>query len=181
MGLEIHEGPWMLVIGTDHVPAAFVPTSVLRDSEPAVPMLPAAMPVRAVVELRGLFGGMRYRALLGAEFAPRPGSAIMFEVGHSGTLALGGPATCQSLIGETALVVGLPLEFAHASLDGLVRARCATPLAAGMLRVDRAGYDDVDSAHMVFERAGGLLCCVLRAAAGGDEPDEDELRRLVRG
>jgi hypothetical protein len=53
-------------------------------------------------------------------------------------------------------------------------------MPAGRLRVDRAGHDEVDSSQMVFERAAGILRCVLGAAASGSEPNDDEIRRLLR-
>lgn len=178
--IDIQEGIWALAVRAEHEAAAFIPTGSLSDSELVDPSSSMAPGARAVVELRAVAGGLRPRGLLGGEFAPRPGTEIMFRLGHSGALGLGAPATCPSVIGGQALVAGLPVEFAQAALDGLVRVQCAAALPAGVLSIDRGGYDEVESSQMVFERASGLLRCVLTALVVGEEPNEAELRNLIR-
>lgn len=181
MATVVHEGAWSLVVATEHAPASFVASGVLKDYETIASTSGTGSRVRALVELKAVTGGLRPRAMLGGEFAPEQGTGITFAVDHSGALGLGAAATCPSLIGGSSLVAGLPLEFARAVLDGLVRVKCATTTTAGVLHVDRAGHDEVDSSQMVFERASGLLRCVLTASVGGADIDEERLRELLRG
>ena len=75
------------------------------------------------------------------------------------------------------VVSGLPLEFAVPALEGFL---AATPYieVSGDVRVDVAGYDEVESSAIVFERAGGLLRYVLAEAASGMDQN-DSIRGLM--
>ena len=180
MTARIRDGAWQLYIGGEHELAAFKASGLLRTAEVSAPAAAVGRGVRSMVELASAAGGLRPRALIGGEFVTAPGSQLAFEVNHSGDLGLGTLATCPGLGSGRNLVPGLPLEFAQAVLDGLVRVQCRQPLPAGTLRIDRASHDEVESSQVAFERAAGILRCVLAAAAAGEDPDEDELRALLR-
>ncbi|WP_152617710.1 hypothetical protein [Phaeacidiphilus oryzae] len=166
----ISRGGRRAAIRTDESSAVYVGTHVAR-CERAGPAEPVRA-VRAVVELSRALGGMTMRALLGAEFSPDPsGSATEFEVPFDEPLGLGAVAHahCRSELGRS-LVAGLPGDFAAAVLDGLAGEAAARTLPRGLLRIDRAGFDEAGSSEMAFKLAGGLLRCVVEALLHGDDP-----------
>ncbi|MEO3972519.1 hypothetical protein [Streptomyces sp. CAU 1734] len=113
------------------------------------------------------------RGLLGGEFTPAPiGQApiTVFEVPFGAGPAQGatGPS-CHSELGSP-LVPGLPEEFAEAVLAGLLDGS-AGALPAGVLRVDRAGFDVAGSSENTFRETGGLLRSVIGALCAGRDPE----------
>jgi hypothetical protein len=86
---------------------------------------------------------------------------LTIEVAHSGELVAGATRACVGPLGR-ALALGLPEEFATATLAGILEQ--ADSLPAGELRVDAAGYDDADSSAFSFARAGGVLAFIIAAA-----------------
>lgn len=123
---------------------------------------------RAVVELRRSLGGVTMRALLGARFVPgAEGPATLFEVPFGAPLGLGAPAHCASELGRP-LVAGLPSDFAGAALTGLAGAAL---LPAGIVRVDRAGHDEVGSSEKAFQLVGELLREVIRSLMSGQDTE----------
>jgi hypothetical protein len=178
--IHIREGVWQLFVAKEHESAAFRASGVLRSVEVTEPAVAVGRGVRSLVEVIAATGGLRPRALIGGEFCTGPGSQVAFEVHHSGDLGLGSPAACPSLGSGPSLVPGLPQEFAQAVLDGLVRVQCLHSLPAGTLRIDRAGHDEVESSQVAFERAAGILRCVLASDIQNGGQSEDELRALLR-
>jgi hypothetical protein len=145
----------------------------------------AVVTVRALVEVQRRFGGMAPRAVVGGEFTTSDGNEAVFEV-------LAG-SSYESLIGlerqpESAVtsliypnwrfVAGLPQEYAASALDGLADGPCARSLPAGILRLDRAAFDEVESSGFVFAQASDALCCVLAAKLEGRDL-ESALRAAV--
>lgn len=178
----MREGSWELAVVHEHDGARFEPVGVLRESD-SVQQPSESDPgrtVRAVVELVAISGGLRPRALIGGEFVPGSGGRLSIEVNHSGDLGLGASANCPGLAKAKPLVAGLPLEFAQAAVDGLVRVKCEKPVPPGVLRVDRAAHDEVDSSPIAFEKAAGILRCVLASIEASETPDQDEIRRMLR-
>ncbi|WP_319593839.1 hypothetical protein [Streptomyces sp. ID05-04B] len=122
------------------------------------------------MEVSRAFGGMTMRALLGAEFSPDPlGTVTIFEVPFGEPMGLGAVAGCGSELGRP-LVAGLPRDFADAVLDGLAGDTGAEALPAGLLRIDRAGFDETGSSEMAFKLAGGLVRRVVDALLHDDDP-----------
>jgi hypothetical protein len=72
--------------------------------------------------------------------------------------------------------VGLPTEFASAVLDALLAD--ATTWPAGSLRVDRAGFDEIESSAVIFGQAGQVLACAM-AAMLGERDVEAAVRAVV--
>jgi hypothetical protein len=68
------------------------------------------------------------------------------------------------------LVPGLPPEFAQAALDGLARVPAQWD-SGGLIVVDRAAYDEVDSSPVAFEFASRLLVLTLLARLAGSDLD----------
>lgn len=125
---------------------------------------------RAVVEIQRALGGMRMRALLGGAFTPDPGGATTaFEIPVGGPLGIGSPAECDSELGRR-LVAGMPEDFADAAMSGLAGAEDDAGMPAGVLRVDRAAFDEVDSSETAFRLAGDLLRHAIRALTAGLDP-----------
>ncbi|WP_433889225.1 hypothetical protein [Streptomyces sp. CA-111067] len=128
--------------------------------------------LRAVVEILRPFGGTMARALLGAAFSPRPaGSATIYEVRSGTALELGSAAACASRLGGP-LVAGLPVDFADAVLDGLTENAADAPLPSGVLRVDRAAFDELYSSELSFRLVAALLHRAVRALLYGTSPAE---------
>ncbi|MEU1304325.1 MULTISPECIES: hypothetical protein [Streptomyces] len=164
----ITEGGRRAAFRTDEASAAYVGVHAARCERSASPSLGRA--VRAVVELSRAFGGMTVRALLGAEFSPDPqGSLTVFEVPFGEAMGLGAVAGCASELGRP-LVAGLPRDFADAALEGLAGAPAVGALPAGLMRVDRAGFDEAGSSEMAFKLAGDLLRCVVDALLHDRDP-----------
>lgn len=155
-------------VRTDELSAAYVGTDVMRRERPGSARQSRATQV--VVELRQAFGGMIMRALVGAEFSPnQQGSVTVFEVPFGGPLGLGAVAECASELGGP-LVAGLPRDFAAALLDGLTGQDPDESLPSGLLRIHRAGFDEIGSSEMAFRLAGGLLRQVMNALLRDDDP-----------
>lgn len=120
-------------------------------------------PVRAVVEILRQSGGLAPRALIGGIFTPAYGRAMVeLAISASDPAA---DARCNSRLWRP-LVSGLPQEFAHSVMGGIVR-RARLPV--GNLVVDRAGFDPVESSPLAFELAAELLCDVLAAELSGQD------------
>jgi hypothetical protein len=151
----------------------FVEAGTLRASRPA-PQTPGRS-VRVLVEVQRRFGGHAPRALLGAEFLPAPSTDIVFQVGYVAE-SDDSAAAFPGRLFEWPFAVGLPEEFAPAVLDALLADGAAWP--AGVLRVDRAGYDEIESSAWVFGQAAGVLARALAAMLRGEDA-EAGVRALV--
>jgi len=129
---------------------------------------------RLVVEVQRRFGGLAPRALLGAEFVAGPGIQTLYQVGFGENADR--PATCPSRLWTRPFSVGLPQEFAPAVLGGLLAGDVVWP--AGVLRVDRAGFDEIESSAVVFAQTATALARALYATLHGADV-EAELRALL--
>jgi len=95
------------------------------------------------------------RALVGAHFAPTDSGRLLVFVRTSGGMS-GHAATCPGAFGRE-LVPGLPDEFGAAVGAALL----AGVSVAGVLVVDRAAYDEVESSSHIFGIAAALLAVAL--------------------
>lgn len=127
---------------------------------------------RAVLELQQNRGGVRFRALVGGEFAPGEGDRLAWRVRFWETVR---PAPQQGLLGA-ALLPGLPEGLDHAA-TGLYAGLNSGALPAGRLVIDRAGYDQ-ESSPVLFATATELLLHILLAGAFGS-PAEPVIRSWV--
>ena len=112
---------------------------------------------RVVVELQRQISGHPQRALVGASLRPSAGHALKIEVPTSGTLTRGAAAECPSFLDEP-LVAGLPSEFAPSVVEGLAE---VDALGSGLLRIDRAAYDELASSPWAFRHAAEILALAL--------------------
>jgi hypothetical protein len=156
----------------DEVLATFVESGSEQARRPAGEDLGRS--ARVVVEVQRRFGGLAPRALLGAEFIVNSGAETVFHVGFSAIPDP--PAACPSRLWTRPFTVGLPEEFAPAVLDGLVAEGATWP--PGVLRVDRAGFDEVESSSVIFEQTATALARALAASLRGTDIEE-ELRTLM--
>lgn len=171
MIVERTVGPWRASAGPDQPGAAYEIFDWLSRDLPRQCSRSAFATRRAVVELRRTAGGLIHRALIGGEI--RASTGIRLHIGVSATLTRGAARSCPSSLYEP-LVPGLPDEFARSVLDTLWEglARVETCLE---MRIDRAGYDEVDSTPLAFSGAANVLLAVLvgdilgRDAAGSIE------------
>ncbi|GAB3566857.1 hypothetical protein GCM10027405_26460 [Arthrobacter alkaliphilus] len=144
-------------IDQDGLGAAFVADRIIHRSVPSWPNENFARPSRAVVEILRFGGGLRPRALLGGVFQPSRAGELVVEVGATGK-TVAGVSSCASQL-SSSMVPGLPDEFAQSVAGGLV----ARPLPGGLIVVDRAAFDPVDSSPFAFFLAAELLAAVLEA------------------
>ncbi|MEV4097867.1 hypothetical protein [Streptosporangium saharense] len=157
---------------TDDLPeAAYVEAGRLTATRTA--SRTPAFPARVVVEVLRRFGGHAPRALLGARFVPGMGTNTTFEVTYAADDRV---ASCPSMLWNQPYEATLSSEFASAVLDGLVEG--AGELPAGLLRVDRAGTDEVAASDWVFGQAAEMLRTILSATLR-DADIEAELRSLA--
>jgi hypothetical protein len=175
--MKVSEGQWSVSISDADDIGAFVPVGWRRSTIRPTRRGRETGPVHAFVELRGHRGPSSIAAV-GGEWHPDDGDSVV-EVADSGDLTTGASADALTESGAK-LVPGLPEEFAVAVLDGFLAAPCSDGIVAGVYRIDRGGYDEVESSQIVFERASGLLRCVLGVLALGFSLNPDAVAELVR-
>ena len=158
-----------VALEAENVTAGYDCSEVLSDMTGSEPSQEAS-PVRLVVELARNLGGMRMRALIGAEF--HSGHAPFgYQVCVMGRpFPSGLPATCDSRLGAP-LIPGMPADFAAAALRGVRKDAPEFPLPDGLLRVDRAAHDLMGSSEVAFEQAARLLRIAFWATIAGSEID----------
>jgi hypothetical protein len=128
---------------------------------------------RAVVEVHHRVGGNPQRALLGALLTPGPTDELDVVVGLSGAITNGATPSCPGSLGRD-LVPGLPDEFGSAVIETLSSAL----QIPGVLAVDRAAYDEVESSSRMFGVAAAVLAAVL-GCQSVDQVDDAVRRQLA--
>lgn len=143
-------------IGEDDDRARYAMTERLHAAQPAGQALPDAQPVRVCVEVLRRLSGINPRALVGGEFVPHAGSETVFEVCVGGVLDGPHESTCPSALWSRPFAVGLPPEFVTGVVEGITDTR-GSDLPPGVLTIDRAGFDEMESSAAVFRQAASLL------------------------
>ena len=115
---------------------------------------------RAFVEIYRGVSGHPQRALIGATLRPSTTHRLEIELHVSEPLPLRAATTCPGAFGRD-LVPGLPEEFIERVPAALMK-EFARP---GVITVDRAAYDEVDSSVNAFSLAADLLALVLSHAS----------------
>ena len=113
---------------------------------------------RAVVELTQRISGHPQHALLGGAWMAGKGASLEVLVPTGAPTLLTSDAWCTGPLGRS-LIPGLPDEFALAVRATL---KSAIPVP-GVLTVDRAAYDPVESSPAAFRTAATVLAAVLMA------------------
>jgi hypothetical protein len=111
---------------------------------------------RALVEIYRGVGGNPQRALIGGTLAPSTKQRLEVELQVSQNRPSGSATTCPGAFGRD-LVPGLAEEFIDSIPDALMT-QIAHP---GMIVIDRAAYDEVESSVNSFALAAELLAIVL--------------------
>ncbi len=174
----IAEGPRRAAIRTDEPTAAYRATNSIRRVRAG--STAGTRGGRVVVELSRKFSGMTVRALLGAVYTPGgQGLLTAFEVPVGPALGTTAATVCGSELGG-ALAPGLPRDFAPGVLDALAGDASDRMLQAGLIRVDRAGFDEAGSGEMAFWLAADLLRRALAALMASEDPT-DSIRAALRG
>jgi hypothetical protein len=151
--------------------AAYQATEWLKSSRSASATFRSAMPLRMHVEALRRFGGLTPRALIGGHFVPGPGDRTQISVGVAGfgLFDAEDEPTCPSRLWNQPFTIGLPSEFARP----VARALGEGPqLPPGMLTIDRAGFDLMNSSEMIFAQTVSVLQAVLVARLGGEDADD---------
>lgn len=167
----VAKGAFRVAMTVEAPGAAFDPERSLVADVPAAPG-DGRGARRAAVEFYRAVGGLPQRALLGGIWSPSSTGVLRVEVALSGRWA-DEPRTYPGQLGHW-LLPGLPDEYGEEVMNMLT----AAGLPSGVLTVDRAAHDPVESSQVAF-RATAL---VLAAALGADEPQlvEAVTRRLTQ-
>lgn len=175
--LVLEHSGWRLSI-SDGAPGCRLESPVgWLDRDLAVAAVARGRSCSVPLELVAFGGGLRPQALLGAELIADPGTErLTVRFAHTGDLTLGAERRCESPLSGL-VVAGLPLEFAIPALEGFLAVAPSLEVP-GEVRVDVAGYDEVESSSVVFERAGGLLRHAVAAVASAQDPSST-LRELM--
>lgn len=168
----------IVAVDVDDAAARYDFTEQIHASVRSTGAAPPLHKVRAIVEVQRRFGGIAPRALLGGRFIAGAGDLTEFDV-HVSRLdmldSVGRP-TVSSRLWSQPFVVGLPIYLASGVMRGLTESGTALP--PGVLIVDRAGFDVVNSAEPVFAEAASVLAAVL-AAILYERELEPEIRKTV--
>ncbi|WP_329055362.1 hypothetical protein OG738_17995 [Amycolatopsis sp. NBC_01488] len=158
----------LAAIGEGDHSAAYQAAEWLRSSLPAIAA--PANPIRMHVEVLRRFGGLAPRALLGAQFVPGQGSQTQFAVAVAtfGLFDADDEPTCPSVLWKEPFTVGLPSEFARAVANALAE---GPSLPAGLLTIDRAGFDLINSSEMIFGQTAAVLKTAIAARLSGQDAD----------
>jgi hypothetical protein len=151
--------------------AAYQATEWLHSSRSASATSRSMTPIRMHVEALRRFGGLTPRAVIGGQFVPGPGDRTQISVGVAGfgLFDAEDEPTCPSRLWNQPFTIGLPGEFARP----VARALGEGPqLPSGMLTIDRAGFDLMNSSEMIFVQTVAVLQAVLVARLGGEDADE---------
>ena len=165
-------GPWRAAVALDSFGWGFPAVGWIEESAAVSDRAPRTV-LTATVEIRLRWSGINPCALLGGTFTHQEIPSLSLRVARAGaTLGVdASDAGSEGLLGQP-LVKGIPDEFAAAVVRGLTsQVGLNRP---GVLRVDKGGYDPVDSSRLAFERAAELLKWVL-LANGSAGPSADDL------
>ncbi len=153
----------IVAVDVDDAAAMYDFTEQLHANVQSTGTTPPVREARAIVDAQRRFGGLAPRALVGGRFIASAGGTTEIKVRVSSLDMLestGGP-TVSSRLWPPPFTVGLPIELAGGVLRGVTES--GTPLPPGILTVDRAGFDVVNSAEPVFAEAASVLATVLSA------------------
>lgn len=171
------QGRGIAAIAVDDNTDPFAAIDVLQARQRGVGEPTKLASLRASVEVQRRFGGLAPRALIGGEFVAG-GAETVFRVNVSASSSSDEfDITCASRLWKRGFISGLPAEFAGAVLRGLM-SEGLPELPPGILAVDHAGFDEVESATPIFVQTGSLFRQVV-AAVLYDDDVEDRVRDLM--
>ena len=160
----------------DDEAAAYDVVEWRRSSRPASRSSATSSEVRMMVEVLRRFGGLAPRALVGGRFTPNPGGQTVLEIGIGHEFEVGTVvATYPSRLWSRGFALGLPPDFVEGVSKGIDG---ASDLPAGVLTIDRGGFDEVNSSEVIFEQAASVLVACLAARLAGRDA-EAAARRIV--
>jgi hypothetical protein len=154
------QGKGVVVVDHDEDLARFIQTEAIGAELPSGGTVPGQEPRRVLLEALRRFGGIAPRALIGGTFLPG-GNCVRIEI----NVGVGVGETYPSRLWKRPLTPGLPPEFAAAVLRGFM-IEDAPALPAGTLTIDRAGFDEIESAEPIFEQIASVFMAVMDAMLG---------------
>lgn len=159
--------------------AAYTPTAEVGFSTQASTNLHVvAHSVRYTVEVQRR-GGITPRALLGGEFLVSVGStsAINILVGNPWDEA--GEHVIKSELNRLrGFVPGLPTDFVEGVRSGVTQDDW--PLPSGVLTIDRAGYDVMESSSPIFMEAAMVLRACISAELTGHAVEHNAKEAMLK-
>lgn len=152
----IEEGNSRIAVNADVLDARF------DAQEFASAMLPTVLAGdgsarRAVVEVHRRVGGLPQRALLGGVKTYSGSLHLELSIRLSGQALPTTNRRCVGAFGRD-LIPGIPSEFAHDVLCGLIEIR----VASGLMEVDRGAFDVVETSGASFVLAAKVLAMFLQ-------------------
>ncbi|MBH0777305.1 hypothetical protein [Nocardia bovistercoris] len=126
-----------------------------------------------LVEVLRRHGGIAPRALLGAKFVVGEDDSttvIEVEVSPFDLLDSEEQRTSTSRLWTRPFTPGLPSDMADAVLHGLTTDPRIT-LPPGVLRVDRAGFDVMNSSEAIFAKTASLLGIAVSTRLSARDPE----------
>ena len=144
-----------VAVGIDRPLAQYASQEVHRESLP-LPGATVRGARRACVEIFHGVGGNPRSALIGGVLVPSTAHQLEVELNISENCPIGAAPTCPGAFGRD-LVPGLAEEFIK-RIPGALMTRIARP---GVITIDRAAYDEVESSVLSFSLAADLLGLVL--------------------
>ncbi|WP_157932350.1 hypothetical protein [Mycobacteroides abscessus] len=153
-------------VSIDIPQAAYTPTTEIGFSVQASTGLQVvAHSVRYIVEVQRR-GGIIPRALLGGEFLVSTGSASAVNILVGNPWDEAGEHVIKSELNRLrGFVPGLPADFVEGVRSGLMQDNW--PLPPGVLTIDRAGYDVMESSSPIFMEAAMVLRACISAELTG--------------
>lgn len=172
MTIEV-DGHGIVAIDEDDENAAYSAARILTSSAPATDSPGTVGDIRVMVEVLRRHGGIAPRALLGAQFVVSDDATttlIEVEVASFDLIDSDEQQTIASRLWTRPFTSGLPSDMADAVLDGLT-ADARVQLPPGVLRVDRAGFDVMNSSEAIFAKTASLLGIAISAKLSGRDPE----------
>ncbi|MFI7667886.1 hypothetical protein [Nocardia sp. NPDC049526] len=174
------DGHGIAAIDEDDKATMYSASRVLTSTSPATVHPGVARDVRVLIEVQRRLGGIAPRALLGAGFVVGNGSTTLIEVRVAAFEMLDGDdqPKCRSRLWKRPFTAGLPTDLADSVLRGLT-AEPGVALPPGVLRIDRAGFDVVNSSEPIVAQAASLLRLAI-ATKLQDHAPEPVLRAAIQ-
>lgn len=119
-----------------------------------------------VVEYHHRIGGLPQRGMLGGTWSPDASGKLSVEVRISAPSTADQRAPYRGALGRD-FVLGLPDEYRDAVSNTLLN----SGLGAGLLVVDRAAHDLVESSVVAFRATASLLAAALSADSAEDREE----------
>ncbi len=167
------------VVSVDIPQAAYTPTTEVGFSlQASTDLHLATYGVRYTVEVERR-GGITPRALLGGEFLASSRSALAISILVGDPWDEAGKHVIESELNRSrGFVPGLPTDFVEGVRSGVMQDDW--PLPPGVLTIDRAGYDAMESSSPIFMEAAMVLRACISAKLTGRAVEHNAKEAMLK-